>query len=270
MLTRPVILCLLVAFSTPSFAQDEDTSEGGEDSAKAEEAREEAAAEDEKARKKEAAKSDKARKKDAAKTEKARAKKAKKEEAALRHVPAFSQSLFAFRGMGEMWADPAISRVHRSSRFGGTGAFGTNLGRVLGMEFELGYIRMTNPTYLENSVLDGAGQTSLELVPVTAALTVRGGGERSEVFFGLGGAMVGFNDSSPLNAVAGTKIGLDVRVGTRIRTDFVQESLYPVDRGVQRMDIEIMMGRRQHRGFGLGEGLDLSAWRVGVGVAVRL
>lgn len=184
--------------------------------------------------------------------------------------PAFTNNLFAFRGMGEMWADTSIARVHRSSRFAGTGAFATNLSRVFGMEFELGYSRMTNPTYLEDSVEDGSGQTSLELIPVSASFTMRAEGERSEVFFGVGGAMVGFNDTSPLNAISGTKIGADIRFGTRIKTNFIQESLYPVESGLKRMDIELMMGRRQHRGFGMGEGLDLSAWRVGIGVAVRL
>jgi len=192
-------------------------------------------------------------------------KKAKKPKQA-----AFSSSLFAFRGMGEMWADTSISRVHRSSRFAGTGAFATNLSRVFGMEFELGYTRMTSPTYLADSVEDGSGQTSFEMIPVSTSFTMRAEGERSEVFLGIGGAMVGFNDSSPLNAISGTKFGLDVRLGTRIKTNFLQESLYPVDRGLKRMDIELIMGRRQHRGFGLGEGLDLSAWRVGIGVAARL
>jgi hypothetical protein len=184
--------------------------------------------------------------------------------------PAFSNNLFAFRGMGEMWADTSIARVHRSSRFAGTAAFATNLSRIFGMEFEIGYSRMTNPTYLADSVQDGAGQTSFEMVPVSSSFTVRAEGERSEVFMGVGVAMVGFTDTSPLNAISGTKFGLDVRLGVRIKTDFIQESLYPVERGLKRMDIEIILGRRQHRGFGLGSGLDLSAWRVGLGVAARL
>jgi hypothetical protein len=61
-----------------------------------------------------------------------------------------------------------------------------------------------------------------------------------------------------------------MRLGTRIKTGFFQESLYPVDRGVKRMDVELILGRRQHRGFGMGKGLNLSAWRVGIGMAARL
>ena len=200
----------------------------------------------------------------------AQAKDAGEKAPAKAKQPAFSDNLFAFRGMGEMWADTSIARVHRSSRFAGTGAFATNLSRIFGMEFELGYSRMTNPTYLADSIEDGAGQTSFEMIPVTASFTMRAQGQRSEIFFGVGGAMVGFNDSSPLNAISGTKFGLDMRLGTRIKTDFVQETLYPVDRGIKRVDIELLLGRRQHRGFGFGSGLDLSAWRVGIGVAARL
>ena len=200
-----------------------------------------------------------------------KAKKAKKEKVPRTdRQKAFSSSLVAFRGMGEVWADAAISRVHRSSRFAGSGAFATNLSRVFGIECELGYSRMTNPTYLDGSLADGAGTTSFEMIPVAADLTMRAQGERSEVFFGLGAAMVGFNDTSPLNAVSGTKVGLDMRFGTRIKTGFLQESLYPVDRGLKSMDIELIFGRRQHRGFGMGQGLDLSAWRVGIGLAARL
>ena len=39
---------------------------------------------------------------------------------------------------------------------------------------------------------------------------------------------------------------------------------------MQRMDVEFLIGRRQHQAFGVGEGLDLSAWRIGVGLVGRL
>jgi len=241
MLIRVLLIALMTGFSMPVFAQDtEDTpaEEKGKRKGKK-----------------------KGKKKGKTKTKKVRRHESQK---------AFSSSLVAFRGMGEVWADTSIARVHRSSRFAGTGAFATNLSRVFGMEFELGYSRMTNPTYIVANGADGAGQTSFEMIPVVVDLTMRAEGERSEIFFGVGAAVVGFNDTSPLSAVAGTKVGLDMRLGTRIKTGFLQESLYPVDRGMRRVDVELILGRRQHRGFGFGQGLNLSAWRVGIGLAARL
>jgi hypothetical protein len=82
--------------------------------------------------------------------------------------------------------------------------------------------------------------------------------------------MVAFNDRSPTNAISGTKLGFDFRLGTRIRTWFIQESIRPDPRGINRMDFEILLGRRQHHMLGVGKGLNLSAWRVGAGIVARL
>jgi len=66
------------------------------------------------------------------------------------------------------------------------------------------------------------------------------------------------------------KIGVDMRMAVQIHTHFVQESIRPGARGAQRMDVEFLIGRRQHQPFGIGEGLDLSAWRIGLGLVGRL
>jgi hypothetical protein len=39
---------------------------------------------------------------------------------------------------------------------------------------------------------------------------------------------------------------------------------------VQGVDFELLLGRRQHQAFGMGEGFDFSAWRVGAGLVCRL
>jgi hypothetical protein len=36
------------------------------------------------------------------------------------------------------------------------------------------------------------------------------------------------------------------------------------------MDVELLIGRRQHHAFGVGEGFDFSAWRGGIGLVARL
>jgi hypothetical protein len=183
---------------------------------------------------------------------------------------AFSENMLGFMGVAEVWQDAAIAQVHRSSRFAGTGFFASGLSRVFGIEIELGYSRMTNPAVDKESGRQTTDDTSFEMMPVAIDATMRIQTGRSEVFFGMGPAMVAFNDRSPTNAISGTKLGFDFRLGTRIKTWFVQESIRPEARGIKRMDFEILLGRRQHHMFGVGKGLNLSAWRVGAGLVAHL
>ena len=83
----------------------------------------------------------------------------------------------------------------------------------------------------------------------------------------------------PNGSVSGTKLGMDFRTGIRIATKFLRSSKhpeaaytdkYPVQPGPKQLDIEIMLGQRFHQLFGVGEGFDLSAIRVGVGMHIRL
>jgi hypothetical protein len=217
---------------------------------------------------------DKKASKDAKKKNPAKEKPKKDKEAKpTRERPAFepfSESAVGFRGVGEIWQESAVVMVHRSSRFGGTGFFSTAVTQRLGMEFELGYNRMVGTAIDPTTNQRTGGQATLELVPVSMNATFRTEGPRSEVFFGIGPAFVAFNDRSPTNAISGMKVGLDMRLGVRIHTNFLPESIRPGSGGFKRMDVEMMLGRRQHQVFGIGTGLDLSAWRVGGGLVCRL
>ena len=204
------------------------------------------------------------------KVKKAKPPKEKKPQREASTFVAFSQNAVGFRGVGEIWQESAVVMVHRSSRFGGTGFFSTAVTALVGMEFELGYNRMVGNAIDPKTNQRTGGQATLELVPVSMDVTLRSEGPRSEVFFGLGPAFVAFNDRSPTNAISGMKIGLDMRLGVRIHTRFLQESIRPGAGGFRRIDVELMLGRRQHQAFGIGSGLDLSAWRVGGGLVCRL
>ena len=207
---------------------------------------------------------------DKAEKKEKKAKSEKPDRPDRKRYAAFSENAVGFRGVGEVWQESAIVLVHRSSRFGGSGFFHTGVTRLLGFELELGYNRMkgqaVDPTTNERT----GNASTLELVPISMDATLRAEGPTSEVFVGSGPAFVAFNDRSPTNAISGVKIGLDMRVGVRIHTHFLQESIRPGARGMRRMDFELMLGRRQHQAFGIGEGLDLSAWRVGAGLVGRL
>ena len=182
----------------------------------------------------------------------------------------FSENAVGFRGVGEIWQESAVVLVHRSSRFGGTGFFSTGITRYFGAEVELGYNRMVGNAVDPSTNQKTGAQATLELVPVAMNVTARVEGPTSEVFVGVGPAFVAFNDRSPTNAISGMKLGIDARLGVRIHTNFIQRSMRPGAGGFKRMDVELMLGRRQHQAFGIGSGLDLSAWRVGGGLVCRL
>jgi hypothetical protein len=62
-----------------------------------------------------------------------------------------------------------------------------------------------------------------------------------------------------------------VNMGVRIDTGMVKPSIRR-DAGTQlrALELELLVGRRQHQPFGIGDGLNLSAWRAGVGLMARL
>ena len=182
----------------------------------------------------------------------------------------FSDKSVGFRGVGEVWQDAAIVMVHRSSRFGGTGFFSAGITPLFGMEIEIGYNRLVGSAVDPSSNEQTGNQSTLELVPIAMDGTIRMEGSSSDLIFGVGPAFVSFNDRSPTNAISGMKLGIDMRMAVQIHTHFIQESIRPGARGMQRMDLEFLIGRRQHQAFGVGEGLDLSAWRIGLGLVGRL
>ncbi len=225
---------------------------------------------DKKDKSEKAAKSKKGKDAKPKKEKKEKEPKAKKERPERPHYDIFSENSIGFRGVGEVWQESAILLVHRSSRFGGTGFFATGITPLFGIEMELGYNRMVGSAVNPENNQQTGNQATLELVPISMDGTIRFEAATSEVFFGTGPAFVSFNDRSPTDAVSGMKIGIDTKVGVRIHTHFIQKSMRYGARGMERMDVELLLGRRIHQPFGTGSGLDLSAWRVGVGLVGRL
>ena len=205
-----------------------------------------------------------------AKPAKSKTKKTPKEKPPGPAYEPFSDKSVGFRGVGEVWQEAAIVMVHRSSRFGGTGFFSAGITPLFGMEVEIGYNRLVGSAVDPSTNQQTGNQSTLELVPIAMDATIRMEGSTSDLIFGTGPAFVSFNDRSPTNAISGMKIGIDMRMAVQIHTHFIQESIRPGARGMQRMDLEFLIGRRQHQIFGIGEGLDLSAWRIGLGLVGRL
>ena len=207
---------------------------------------------------------------DVEKSKKVKAEKVPREPKSKPEYELFSDKAVGFRGVGEVWQEAAIVMVHRSSRFGGTGFFSAGITELFGMEIEVGYNRLVGSAVDPSSNQQTGHDSTLELVPVAMNGTVRMEGYSSDLTFGAGPAFVSFNDRSPTNAISGLKIGIDMRMAVQIHTNFIQESIRPGAGGMRRADIEVLIGRRQHQAFGVGEGLDLSAWRIGLGLVGRL
>ncbi len=183
--------------------------------------------------------------------------------------------LLGFRGVGEIWQDAAIVQSYRSSRFAGAGfgAFGVN--DWLMVEAELGYMRQpsdTGRTVTHTSATYSVAAGSLELIPVTIGLSVNRELDRAEVFAGVGGALAVFTESTDEGSISGVKPGVDLRLGTRIHTSMFEPRIRPgmSTNANKGLDVELMLGRRQHHAFGMGSGFDVSAWRVSVGLVARL
>jgi hypothetical protein len=171
-----------------------------------------------------------------------------------------------FLGMGEVWQDVSIIENYRSSRFAGAGFGSLGVRPHLLIEAELGYMSMSSDV---DRV--GVAPGSMEVVPITLAACYRAGNDRAEVFAGGGYAMVVFTERTDVGTVAGSKPGADLRAGVRIHTNLVQPAYRPTGTpGVRGMDVELLIGRRQHHAFGVGEGFDFSAWRGGIGLVARL
>lgn len=180
--------------------------------------------------------------------------------------------LMAVRGVGEVWQESTLAReLGRSSRFGGTGYLSYRAWRFLAIDIEAGYHRMAGTEHTALTGKEGSDGTTFELVPIALSASARHQIGDVELFGALGAAFTVFTHEDSTQTVSGTKIGPAFHAGARLDTGLVQPSIRR-DTGnrLQSVDLEFVIGRRQHQPFGIGTGFDLSAWRVGVGLLARM
>ncbi len=168
------------------------------------------------------------------------------------------------RLVGEQWQDPALVRPYGAARLMAAGFAGLDLTRRLGAEIEAGYLRNT----LRPGVTDFYDGTFVAS-PVSFLALARTGGPNAVLYAGGGPVLTVFTATDEVGTVTGTKVGYDLRAGARIHTDLVQPSLVQ-EGGVRGVDFEILLSRRQHQAFGVGQGFNLSAWRLAVGLVARM
>jgi hypothetical protein len=176
------------------------------------------------------------------------------------------------RGVAEVWQDPLlIEELGRPSRFAATAALSYRVWRFVGVDLELGYHRMAGTGTGPVSGKTMAETTTFELVPMTISASAMLRLGSAELFASLGSAVTVFNSYCEVKNISGVKFGPAVNMGVRIDTGMVKPSIRR-DAGTQlrALELELLVGRRQHQPFGIGDGLNLSAWRAGVGLMARL
>lgn len=171
-------------------------------------------------------------------------------------------------GVAEVWSDAALATVYRTRAISGSVSATWQLHRFIEADVEVMYLRVF-----------GESDQRFEMTPIALDAAAYKTFGSVELFGGLGPAIVPFTDQG-VGTRTGTKLGLDTRVGMRIRTDLYDPPDYPPS-PIERVEVEIFAGRRTHFGpttSAITPGslpepagrIDLSAVRVGVGVRMRL
>jgi len=176
------------------------------------------------------------------------------------------------RGVGEVWQDTWLTGVYRTSRFTGSAVMSYRAWRFLGAELEIGYERLAGNSRDADTGKTRADDARIEVVPISAMASASRTFGGTTAFCALGVALTSWGESSrdqePLH---GTQVGAAFQLGARIDTRLVQPSRRPgTTVQVQAVELELFAARRQHHLFGVGDGLDFSAWRFGVGLLARL
>ena len=164
--------------------------------------------------------------------------------------------------VGEFWADPAITQIYSASEVFVDISLRYRFHQHFSIGAEVGLVDVTG----------NSNKSTLQIIPTVLNANILFGNDRVEPFVGLGVSIVHFLETYPSASVSGSKVGLDFRSGFRIKTNFIQPVQHPsAQMGPKQLDIEVHIGQRMHQifGAGAGEGFNMSALRLGIGLNTR-
>ncbi|MEN0065238.1 MAG: hypothetical protein AAGA48_24045 [Myxococcota bacterium] len=172
------------------------------------------------------------------------------------------------RGQASAWADPAIGTFYRTGALMGGAGVVVDVFGPISADLDVAYKRA-------NPALDPSDDsTRFELVPVTlfAEYNFKFANAPVLPFAGLGFAMVQFAERhAPMpdgrTVTRGMRPAIELRTGVRVDLGLVPGSLMRTG-PVKSIDLEVFGGRRLEMPGGMG--FNLSAWRAGLGLGVRL
>jgi len=174
----------------------------------------------------------------------------------------------SLRVVAEARDDENIAAIYGPGNAGGGGSLQVGIMGKLGVDIEATWSRMT-PT--------SGGNSALDIYPVSVLGTwqLSDPASRARIIAGLGPALAGFSERSGRAEVAdevktGTKFSLETRLSAVVDTGFVRPPMAPSPSTVKALLVEFYGARRIQMPKPEGSGFRLGAWRVGVGMAVRL
>jgi opacity protein-like surface antigen len=179
------------------------------------------------------------------------------------------------RGIGEVWSDTGIGTVYGSGGGFASLAVSRTVWGPVGLDLEISYRRMQHGLDVEQlSSTNFSANPALTLTPVVALVEYRHGlGSSASLFAGTGLAVVNFAEQhapneSGVGMTSGSRIAVEVRAGMRADTRLIRSKMAPATSIAKGVDFEGYLGRRVQRSS--VDGLNLNAWRVGLGLAFRL
>ncbi len=203
--------------------------------------------------------------------------------------PAEPSVRVSLRGVAETWDDSAIGTVYRTGMFAPGVAIGMPLAGPVALEVEGAYRRIKPRDGTASAGLDAR----MEVVPLvlTADLALKraprwtwsvGAGPSLTVFAERHPENIAYTretsdaadsaedstNTGPTSVVRGARLGLEARTRVAIDTGLFEPSRIPGIAGPSGLDVELFAARRFTRPG--APGLQLGAWRLGVGVAFRL
>ena len=175
------------------------------------------------------------------------------------------------RFVGEVWEDSSVSLVYRTNRAAATGTAITSVFGPIELAVEAGYVSMSAQALHSNTLDEGSELVRFQIIPLSLLVGYRLARPGFDLAVGIGPALTVWNEVTPDAALAGNKLGFAMTTAIRIPTRFVPPPpvRHDTQTGPRRVDLELSLGRRQHQAFGMGSGLNLSAWRAGVGLLAR-
>lgn len=166
-------------------------------------------------------------------------------------------------GTFERWEDTAIATVYKGGGWLGSVGVVAPLKGSFRLHLEASWRRITDDA------------TTFDVAPLTAlAEFARPGGSDLEWWLAAGPAITSFSEQGGpakegRDVVHGAKICGELRAGLRFDTGLVQRPMPPAQGGpFEAIELEIYAGRRQQ--LPRKEGFDLSAWRLGAALSLRI
>jgi hypothetical protein len=169
----------------------------------------------------------------------------------------------ALRGVAESWAEPAVAAIYKGGAFSSGIAVVAPIHKSFFADIEFTY----------RKVADAQDRQQFEILPTTALVGIHmPGPDNVDGYLGLGPSFVTWRETYPVRrgteVMTGTKFAAEARAGVRFALDIIQPTMSGTGSPFESFELDLFGARRVQAP--LGKGLDLSAWRVGLGLTVVL